>query len=501
MKIYLNKYKTDNEEFSFSDAISFSQLNTTLEALGGNLSSSSELNFTLTNLEGVDEVYAIRNTGNASIFKGDELVMASNFYEFLKKKTNLLVDKNTITNRFIKSENIESSNSKLDELTITIDPTLEQRVENVSKELEVQKNNINTTLSPDQKEKYTRLQELEGRLTEIQSQIEYYQSEKKIREEVNQNIKKFTTEKDNISQMLKSVEVMINSKKELELKLESYKKNLQSAEVVTQLKASKVSNLNTKLAQSKQQAISFEEEIPDKKFKININIPLALVILNVFITLLGFIYSYSFTLLLIGTITSVILMFLYLASRFFYDSLDGIGIARSVNIQEPTQIEENAKQEEDPNTSLFINTAFANALNNELNILVNNINKNLNGKTYEELALELNNIDSLVKKEEEKLSQLNAKSITSDEYYKKRREADILKIERENIEYGLKLDPSIQSKIKSLTEQLKTLKSEIEYSKLLAKNFPVFILVENVSANLLELKNKLSCQLVLVKAK
>lgn len=502
----LGSYKNSELNINLGESslsnVSFQRI---LAILNSSILPGEELDFSLSDLSGEISNYKIHDTNGLVITKNDETLEEKSFSEFILKRGHVLLESNSIQSRLIpvNSFNLEQMQSQIKSLVIKINPELVITKENLEKQLEALKVEIEGSLNDEQKDKYNRLQELNSRLVTIQEQIDFYQNEKKIKEELNSKIKKLTADKQATIQMLESVELLIKNREDLISRLNSYSNITTSQDQIEALKTKKTDFLHSKLYASKSEWTlnnSDEEEDTKKtRFQINFNVTVIFTVLNLIITIIAFVYSYSINVLIIGAVFSLVLMTLYIVSRFFKDSLEDLGEEDLPAVKASQDTTKSVlNEQEDPNTQLFLNSAWANALKSELELLDSNIKKNLNGKTYETLKAEQAKTDESVAIENEKLEELNSRSLTSDEYYKKRRESDILKIERENLEFGLKIDSKLTSQLTSLNESIKGVGLKIDYARKFSESFPVFILGSLGNEQILALKQDLSNQLVLV---
>jgi len=499
--IRLLKYENTSSEIDIeNNPISAEVLTRIFQILDSQVVVGEELVMELTDLNKEKKLYSIKNLNGFGIEENSKPLEFKSFKEFLVAKADINLETDTFKNRIldISNSNIEQIKSLITNISFDVSPTPETSSSNTVN-IEDIKSKIEDSLPEDQKSKYKRLEELNSRVESIQSQIDFYQNEKKLKEELNSNIKKFSTEKETMSQMLQSVELLINNREELVSRLDLYGGLAHSPESILELKSKKVSYLNTKLFSNKNTVNSrMSDETEEKReSKFNFNVTVFFTILNLVITLIAFLYSYSINVLIFGLLFSFVLMVLYIISRFFKDSLEDIDPKDSKKIE----IEEKAfafDEPEDPNTQLFINFAWANALKSELQIIDTNIQKNLNGKTYEALKDEQVKNEEAAALEKQKLEDLNSKSLTSDEYYKKRRELDILKIERENLEFDLKIDPELSNQLKELTDSNKNLESKSEYIKKFKETFPIFLIGDLKKEIFSALKQDFLNQLVLV---
>lgn len=487
-------FKTNDSVINFKDSsLSLESLNSFLANLE-NLSLNSEIEFNVENLDGTIANYKLINDGTIKAYKDNKSIVETDFYRLVKNNFYLELTPQIMQARIVQyNSQIRETISKL---SIPISPDLVNKITEAKNTIESVKNSIESSLTEEQKDKYSRLTELNSRLNSIQNQIDSFQGSKKSKEDITANIKKYNTDKSTIKQMMESVGLLIKTRDELKQKVLSYNHLIQDADKVNQLKQQKMQFQNSQLFTKTQSAINNSEDdavSSNSKFKLSI-IPI-LLFLNIAISIVGFLYSYDFNVLVVAVVSTVILMTAYIVSKFFSDSLEDLNEDSSRAEVIDIKQESNPLAKEDPNAQLFINSAWVNALNNELSAVEQNIQKNLNGKDYESIKNELQQIENLIVQEEKKLTDLSANSITSDEYYKKRREADILKIERENLEFGLKIDSNLTEQRISTEKTLKELLDKQTFASKLSMGFPVFLVK---TSEIQPTNTDLSNQIVLV---
>ncbi len=435
-----------------------------------------------------------------SILKEGNVIEENSFFNLVKAELGIILDANILKSRFLEASSLNDLEASFNSLNLTTDPELETKINSKTQQQTELKTQLLNTLDEDQKSKFTRLEEVTQRIASIQVQVDFYQNEKKIKEELNSNIKKYKIDKENINQMLQSVELLIENKESLNLKLKSFEQFSDSYDKVKELKAQKINYLNSKLSIRHSPGSSIlEDDIKEAENKSSsLNLFLVIPIINLLITFVVFLVTYNAAVLLIGILFTVFLMIIYIVSRFFKDSLEDVEELNNKAFSPQADSKEGVAEVEDPNTQLFINSAWAKAIKDELEVVDENITKSLNGKSYEALKQDLTNLDLNIEKENNKLEELTQKAITSDEYYKKRREIDILKIEKENLEYGLKLEPTINNKIQDLSKEIENLKLLTEMGQKTNALVPVFIKFSENLPQIEQIKQIISAQVILV---
>lgn len=466
LKIFKNADRVINLE---NESISLDEMNKILQILNNQVVQDASLSFQVAD----NTEYTVPSE--------------QSFFEILKAQAGIILSEQALQSRVINAAAIQSDEfvNNIKRLVLTIDPSLQSELEAKKQQKTSLSGQLQQSLSEEEKQKFARLQEVESRIKSVQEQVDFYQNEKKLKDEINKEIKSLKTEQDTISQMLKSVELIITKKNELQSKIDSFNSAAPSKEEVTDLKSKKIEFTNTNLSSKRNAPIINSEEDENKRQRIfEVNPTVVLAILNIVITIIGFLYSYSFSVLLAGMIFSVILSLLYIISRFYKDALEGLPAseddlalsAQMVPNVAPVAQVDNVRNYSDPNSQLFINSALLNALKLEIDLLGRNIEKNLNGKSYETLQADLKDISSKLAQKNTEIEELSSKSITSDEYYKKRREVDILKIEKENIEFGFKGNSESLQKSSLLDQEIQAISKKIELATQVSQFFPVFLI-------------------------
>lgn len=466
LKIFKNADRVINLE---NESISLDEMNKVLQILSNQVVQDASLSFQVAD----NTEYTVPSE--------------QSFFEILKAQAGIILSEQALQSRVINAAAIQSDEfvNNIKRLVLTIDPSLQSELEAKKQQKTSLSGQLQQSLSEEEKQKFARLQEVESRIKSVQEQVDFYQNEKKLKDEINKEIKSLKTEQDTISQMLKSVELIITKKNELQSKIDSFNSAAPTKEEVTDLKSKKIEFTNTNLSSKRNAPIINSEEDENKRQRIfEVNPTVVLAILNIVITIIGFLYSYSFSVLLAGMVFSVILSLLYVISRFYKDALEGLpasedDLALSAQMvpdaTSAAQVD-NVRNYLDPNSQLFINSALLNALKSEVALLDQNIERNLNGKSYEALQTDLKDISSKLTQKNTEIEELSSKAITSDEYYKKRREVDILKIEKENIEFGFKGNSESLQKSSLLDQEIQAISKKIELATQVSQFFPVFLI-------------------------
>lgn len=468
LKIFKNADRVINLE---NESISLDEMNKILQILNNQVVQDASLSFQVAD----NTEYTVPSE--------------QSFFEILKAQAGIILSEQALQSRALNAAAIQPDalTNNIKSLVLTIDPSLQSELEAKKQQKISLSGQLQQSLSEEEKQKLARLQEVESRIKSVQEDVDFYQNEKKLKDEINKEIKALKTEQDTISQMLKSVELIITKKNELQSKVDSFNPAAvtPSNEEIINLKSKKIEFTNTNLSSKRGISIINSEEDEEKRQRIfEVNLAVVLAILNIVITIIGFLYSYSFSVLLAGMVFSVILSLLYVISRFYKDALEGLpasedDLALSAQMvpdaTSAAQVD-NVRNYLDPNSQLFINSALLNALKSEVALLDQNIERNLNGKSYEALQTDLKDISSKLTQKNTEIEELSSKAITSDEYYKKRREVDILKIEKENIEFGFKGNSESLQKSSLLDQEIQAISKKIELATQVSQFFPVFLI-------------------------
>ena len=296
-------------------------------------------------------------------------------------------------------------------------------------------------LTPDEQSKLERLQEVQARIKIFEKEIEDFQNSKKNKEEIAQKLAEKEKEKLNLDETLDSVASLLEKKSQIETELMKYGdlgKDPTLQEKVNTLKNKKLDKNIEKV----KNVTAIKKEIlginshTEHHFKF-IGIPLVILIaLQTLITITLYLVSLQTKVILIGLFALVIL-------AIFLAFINILKTKANVYIYDEDKIK-NTKvsyQEIDitnPNEeSFFLNAAMVNAIKQELAGLDSLITSHLGGKNLDEVKAEKSKVDNEYEQLKQESDKMDSETLTTEEYYKKRREIDILKIEQENIEYSI----------------------------------------------------------------
>lgn len=476
-----NALKTKDLNVQFSSGLALKEFDLFLSILDGLIQQDQELHFSIKDLTKKTKDFVIKYKDGYKLISGDQEFSHSNFYGFVKKELGLDLSKQELLKRvFVVYKEEDSQNVKNSNLSINLE--LEQNLQALTSAVQKIEQEIKSKLTAETAPAFERFKEIKSKIQDLQVQIDAYQSEKDIRASINQNIDSLKKNKDSIAQMLSSVSLLIKNKQDVNSRLAQFNYSEQSKTIIQNLKQQKVQYLNQKLIQN---SVQRNSKTYNQNTKANLNTGFSrsnmvtiLLFLTNFLGLVGFLYSGNSFIFLTLVTANVFYILVFTFLKFIYVSEEGSSIQR-----EREDLRKNKSEEqEDPNSQLFINSAWAEALNSELSLIERSIQSSLKGKDYGTLESDLQLIEQELQTLEGELKDLDNNFITTDEYYKKRREVDILKIEKENVEFSLKVDSTTLSNLSASETKLLAVKSKIDNANFLKERFPLFIkLTQNIT--------------------
>lgn len=402
--------------------------------------SESEMHFSL----GQDIIQIKKNHTNRTIeFYLNGVVQQKDFFSFLSEKF---------------SQNIDSKFWKLrvlDLAGVSEDESI-KKIKALSL-MGGSEGDLLNGIPEEQKSQILKIVDTKKKIRNLQEKVEAFQNKKSENEDLERQISSLETKLTALNEKKSSVTKLIQDKKEVEQKMLEVKNS--SASVVSDIERQQT--LRNRVAEMKgneKKSLTLASKnvrVERRTFRGAFLIPL--LIMQVVLSFLIFLTSEDLVVLVAGLfsflviiITAVILNFSDREDLDFELSSDFVASNQSPNINNPSE--------------KFVNSAIINALNIELQSINSSISQNLAGMSYEELekqtlqaTTELNDLESKADSSE---------VLSPEEYYKARRELDILKIDEENIQFSK--DSSVDMK---LVEQL--LSQEREISQL---GIPVVLL-------------------------
>lgn len=307
-------------------------------------------------------------------------------------------------------------------------------------------------LSKEESEKLTRLRETTKKIKTMEGEVGSYQNQKKNKEELKKTKDKIDLDIKALEDKLSSVNMLTESQTRLKGELEKFS-NITSDSTVHQ-KVEKIKELRsfgqTSSLKNMRKIGGVHMETEEKEGSlITGKWMIILVIAQLIFSLLFFIITLQLVQLLIGIFSAVVIIILMLLVN-----VNKYTFTYRTRLQSEEAIVMPVSQKTNPDEDqLILNTAWSKALKAEYDVMTATITARLGDKTLEQIMAEKQALVEEQKKQEVQVSDMDSKSLNTEEYYKKRRELDILKIEKENIEFSLegKLKPEIESQIEALS--------------------------------------------------
>ncbi|MEP7103841.1 MAG: hypothetical protein ABI721_03990 [Candidatus Dojkabacteria bacterium] len=306
-------------------------------------------------------------------------------------------------------------------------------------------------LSKEESDKLVRYREVSVKIKNMEVEVSSYQNEKKNKEEIKKDKERIDREVKAIDDKLSSVNMLIESQNRIKQELTKFN-NITTDSTISQ-KVEKIKESRSQMLASNLRTVkktpgrNIEEEGPEMPLFIA-KWMVALVVLQCIFSLLFFIITLQLVQLFIGLFSAVTLLVLMLLVNInrYANRYEGRFTNDDVDVDSNNQL--SPKMDLDENR-LILNTAWVNALQGELSLIETTMNTRLGDKNLTQLS---EGKTKLLKEQidtDSKLKEIESKSINTEEYYKKRREVDILKIEKENIEFSLegKMKPELEAQI------------------------------------------------------
>lgn len=494
MKLIINRIKIINssKEYTFLNnlKLQYKDTNDLLELLIKKNPVEFEIEYTLKEESEESEVKVARIGGNTQItnylsFLKDILKISINFKEF-KSHVQVITEKEV--NSIDKLLNLGTF-EKI-ELSTT-DGGYEEELEKV-------KSNLNEN----DKNKVNRYIEISVRIKGLETEVESFQKNKENKELNEKMLKDKEKEIGILKQKIQSTQELLKSKEDLELRYKNSLGDLINSKDVEKLKLDKYNQTINQLENIKKQQIMNVYRDEDKS---NINIKYKWLIVFIVLEILigGYltIITSSLTTLLasITILISMVLVFITL-QVINYKNTNSLKRSNLNNKDKKINNTENNGvanlnniQDKNSEFELFKSSALSNAIKLELDKVNELIKIQLGGKEIENINKDIKALETEVnilkdKKENSVLDQ--------DTLYKKRRELDILKIEKENIENSTALKQVVNDRLIELATI--NAKSQSD-SKVPDKiSLPIFVITFNQQVDEMLEKYKNIRQVILI---
>ncbi len=284
----------------------------------------------------------------------------------------------------------------------------------------------------------------------MEVEVGSYQNQKKNKEDQKKNKEKIDNDIKAIEDKLASVNLLTESQNRLKGELEKFKSITSDSSIyqkVEKIKENRSQTLSSSLKNMKKSVgVNMETETKEGSLVVA-KWMIALVGFQLVLSLLFFIITFQLIQLLIGVFSAVVILILMLlvnVSRYSYQYKANLNVSpTSLPLQKSVLV---SNPDED---KLILNNAWSRALQGELDMVNITITSRLGDKTLDQIKAEKEKLLEEQKKLDSQMSETEGKALNTEEYYKKRRELDILKIEKENIEFGLegKIKKDLEDKI------------------------------------------------------
>lgn len=363
----------------------------------------------------------------------------------------------------------------------------------LEKELDEIKQKLEKTagLSPEEASKQKRINEVEARLKKLEQEVEGYQNEKKKRDALNAKVTKGEQELKSFEEKLASVDTLLEAKQKIETGIQKFSAVLPDPDVESKARSIKLSRVEKYL----QALMSFRpksqtEMIQDESKPINITIAgkevLVLLALQIIATIILFIATLQARFIAIGFVASLVLVILFILINISKDK-DELAKLNELKLVDLESEKESLLINTDPKENAFlINVAWLNALKLELKSIDAMIASRFGDQTHTHVQAERDSVVAELEETKKELVELDVNTLSSEEYYKKRRELDILKIEKENLDLKAQSEGKAQSDDSATRAELeKTLadyEAQLASAQKVFPNLPYIILSADSSA-------------------
>lgn len=369
------------------------------------------------------------------VYENDEK-KDEDFFSLISTKLGIKIDQNVWKNRFIQSPEQDNLKIFVEKLNSSLINT---------QELSALENDIFSNKEEGIVKKIRKYIELKQKEDSIETEVNNYKSSKDEIEKLKLEISNLEKGNKSSQDMYDSLKSLISSKSELEeaiKKYENYKTPIPEGE-----KLDEIERRYNELFEQKKVPQNVSKSLNNAvKNTLRGRGIVVMFFVQILLTSLFFILSQNLLILILGAIIILeLLVSLAVINYFSPNDFD-----QSIVEIEP---EINISQQRGDNSQRYVNSAIYSSLEQEYRRVLEAIEKRLKGKSLETLSLEINQSKRKHLELQEKLGKAPSK-LSQDEYYKLRRELDILKIEVEGIEY----DKSLNLDLEKLRKYLNILK-------------------------------------------
>jgi uncharacterized small protein (DUF1192 family) len=305
------------------------------------------------------------------------------------------------------------------------------------------KNNGNPQSNDAESETQGRFNEINSRIAVLEKELELNVNGGKKEKELNTQIASLESEISTLNASISSVTEFIKKRdgvvSELK-KLEPLSSDSDLAQKVERIKKRRLEKIFTYLANlGSRLGNKFSNgEIGNKSMSGEsiVKILLILVVIQLLLSITLYLYSLNNQIIFISFIGLSIQVVLIILANI-------VKSPKAISIADfPTKpLEKGGEFGSETENKFLINSAFVDALKKELRSIEKNIKSNLKDRDLAQVKGEIEQKQQQLETVKKELGELGSASLSQEEYLKKRRNLDILKIERENIQAEL---PSMQ---------------------------------------------------------
>lgn len=312
--------------------------------------------------------------------------------------------------------------------------------------------------------------EIKNKIEKLEAEISNFQTQKDKLSELESSLSAKQSELENIKQLLASSQILIDSRARVLEKMSGHQAKLEQIgkKSSDEIKTDRKNRISRFMKGVKRRAHMMEDKkesgiYPPLKFL------LIITLLNFLINFAFYLTSFQSSILLITVVSLMIL----LINSFIVNIFRPLYSKDVKGIEEIIAAQNNNEYKFTEDDYILITNAWVSAYNIELSRIDEVLNQNLQGKDYKELESQVSTVNSEIEALKTQLDSQSDDSMSTEEYYKKRRELDILKIELEN-----------QAPAQSAAPQ------SVDYSKLRSElPFIVFNLIKSPSIAALQNEN------------
>jgi conjugal transfer/entry exclusion protein len=420
-------------------------------------------------------------TNSANIYE-NETLFSGTLYEYFKQKLNITINKTLWQQRFLDLRNTSES---IEVLIKNLDQKLLESQEIFKKKSDLEKEIENAKATSSQPSGSKRMNEINSRIEKIEKEVSSYQNEKQNRDDLEGNIKKAESELGNLQQTVQSVDDLLVSKTRIESDLKKFTDVVKEPDLNNKIKTLKKNRLerliNFLVNFRYKSSANFQSADSDSATSTVLVYGKEIIVLQVvqlILTIVLFIVTRQLGVVIAGAASMFFLV-------VFLIVINMLKSKREVTSMIPT--EESAQKEAAPapndpvENALFINAAWIQALELELQKVNTMISQRFGDMSYDQVTSKINEIKTNIQKWNSDLQTMNANSLSSEEYYKKRRELDILKIEKENLELKgeggpAEITQTQDANLNELQTQMTSVQKDFDLINSFIASIPVFII-------------------------